>query len=167
MKIRMMAVTKVFLMFLSVVLGVTGGAKLFAVAGGEEGEILDARDWVLMVPNRQILWIAGVVEIAASFYLFAGRSSTLRLALMLGLFYCFGIYRLMSMWIGAPPQGGCLYLGFMADPLGIPQNIVNWMLLLIWIVGWLGSFILFVKMLARMKTMPPTRLQTLSSNNFQ
>ena len=30
-------------MFLGVVLGVTGGAKLFAVAGGE-GEILDARD---------------------------------------------------------------------------------------------------------------------------
>ena len=50
----MMTVTKVFLMFLGVVLGVTGGAKLFAVAGGE-GEILNARDWVLVVPNRQIL----------------------------------------------------------------------------------------------------------------
>ena len=162
----MATVTKVFLMFLGVVLGVTGGAKLFAVVGGE-GEIFDARDWVLVVPNRQILWIAGVVEIAASFYLFVGRSSTLRLALMLGLFSCFGIYRLMSIWIGAPSQGGCLYLGFMADPLGIPQNMVSWMLLLIWIVGWLGSFILFVKMLAGMKTMPPTPLQTLSSNNFQ
>lgn len=33
-----MAVTKVFLMFLGVVLGVTGGAKLFAVAGGEGGD---------------------------------------------------------------------------------------------------------------------------------
>ena len=46
----MTTITKVFLIFLGVVvLGVTGG-----------GEILDAGDWVLGVSNRQILWIAGL-----------------------------------------------------------------------------------------------------------
>ena len=104
------------------------------------------------------------MEIAASFYLFAERSVTLHPALMLELFSCFWIYRLISMWISAPHQDGCLCLGFMADPLGIPQNMVNWMLLLICILGWLDSLILFVKMLAGMKTMPQTHLQTISND---
>ena len=48
MKIGITTITKGFLIFLGVVLGVTGSAKLFAVA--DEVKILDARDWGLVVP---------------------------------------------------------------------------------------------------------------------
>ena len=45
-------------------------AKLFALASGDE-EILDARDWARA--NWQILWIVGVVEIAAPLLVLQAR----------------------------------------------------------------------------------------------
>ena len=104
-----------------VILIVTASAKLVSATG--KARALALPDPLLMLTHREVLVLAGSIELLLAGYLLFGRRSWLKAPLVAWLATNFLIYRLGVAWIGVHKPCGCL--GTITDALSIPPATID------------------------------------------
>jgi hypothetical protein len=125
----------IFLYSAAVILIVTAVAKLYSATGSLR--ILDHSDPMLMLSNRQVFMLVGLIELAVAGYCLWGRALSLKLLSTAWLATMFGLYRVGLWWTG--PHGSCGCLGTVADMLPVSAQAVDHAMLGLVAYLWLGS----------------------------
>ncbi len=112
---------RVFYGSAAVILIVTASAKLVSATG--KARALALPDPMLMLTHREVLVLAGSIELLLAGYLLFGRRSWLKAPLVAWLATNFLIYRLGLWWMGVHKPCGCL--GTITDALSIPPTTVD------------------------------------------
>jgi hypothetical protein len=124
-----------FLYSVAPILVATAVAKLYSATGSLR--ILDHVDPVLMLSNRQVFILVGLVELAVAGYLLWGRVVSLKLLSTAWLVTMFAVYRIGLWWTG--PHGSCGCLGTVADMLPVSAQTLDHAMLGLLAYLWLGS----------------------------
>ncbi len=132
----MKSLRRVFYGSAVVILIVTALAKLISATG--KARALALPDPMLMLTNREVLVVAGSIELLLAGYLFFGRKSWLKVPLVAWLATNFLIYRLGLMWMGVHKPCGCL--GTITDALAIPPTTVDLLLKIVLAYLLAGSY---------------------------
>ena len=104
-----------------VILIVTASAKLVSATG--KARALALPDPLLMLTHREVLVLAGSIELLLAGYLLFGRRSWLKAPLVAWLATNFLIYRLGLMWMGVHKPCSCL--GTITDALSIAPATID------------------------------------------
>jgi hypothetical protein len=131
---------KAFLYSVVAILVVTAAAKLYSATGSLR--ILDRADPLLMLSNRQVFLLVGLIELAVAGYLLWGRVASLKLLSTAWLGTMFAVYRVGLWWTG--PHGSCGCLGTVADMLPVSAQTLDHAMLGLLAYLWLGSVGLLV-----------------------
>ena len=112
--------TTLFIYSAGAILFLTATAKIMSAGGSARA--LNLADPILMLSNRHVLLIVGVVELAIAGVALFGKNRFLQLALVAWLSSNFLIYRIGLWWMGYKKPCGCL--GTITDALGIsPKDL--------------------------------------------
>jgi glucose dehydrogenase len=130
-----------FIYSVAVILFVTAAAKIFSAAG--TAEVLSYPDPLVHLPNRQVFYMMGGMElIISAFLLMKTEGQRIKLALIAWLATVFLAYRAGLWWQGDPNLCDCL--GNLNEKLPISPRTTNCVMLAV--LAWLlaGSYLLLI-----------------------
>jgi hypothetical protein len=127
-------------------LGLTALAKFYSATGS--AKILDLREALLPLTNRQALLLLGLLELVISLGLLFGRNDTMKLISIAWLSSNFVLYRVASflLVVGRP----CPCLGSITEKLPFNPSVIDQILLYLVIYMFMGS-LLFLMALRRQR----------------
>lgn len=117
----------VYLLFAIVLLAGTAVAKLYSAAG--EARILGLRDPLLLLTNRELLMVVGLLELGVVAYLLFRRNTLNKHLLIIWLSLNFIVYRLGIWWVA--PGKPCPCLGTLTARLSLKPDTVDLLLKLV------------------------------------
>ncbi|SRR5581483_1115379 len=130
---------KVFVLSAAVILSCTAVAKLVSVTGA--ARLLDEANPILVLSNRNIMFMAGVWELAVACYLSLAKNRLGKLLAILWLSSCFLAYRFGMFWLS--PGTPCPCLGTLTERLHLSTGASNFLLELT-VVFLLGGSLYFL-----------------------
>ena len=120
-------IQKYFTGLIAVVLFVAATTKL---AGAVlSSPMLDYRDPLLLLSNRNVLYASAGVEFVISALLLMTGNERRKLAVIAWLTIVYLLYRACLWWAGEPFFWS--YLGNLTDRLAVPPRLLNWSILLV------------------------------------
>lgn len=125
-----------FLLAASLVLAVTGSAKLLSAFG--HAKLLNDADPLTGLPFRQLMLAAGAIELSVAGACLFSKSQSLSLLLIAGLATDLVLYRIGVRWMGW--QKHCDCLGNLTDALHIPPHTADMAMKIILAYLLIGSY---------------------------